>query len=345
MISFSQSPGECGAFCECFAQVVWSLYRVFGGLRYRPATLGSLWHVSRTGQAALARGSMVEKQLKQDFPGWKLKRNDIFGAIQRSVPNFSLFSVAAGQKSWVSLVEVQFFWEYLALHGHKLSGVASMGNATGKLQEAWGQNLLLEEEKKGPAAFLKDASQGDKLEPYTMIWPKDLHLSCHEFPIISAWSFLSLKPHLFFPSECHDSLSLRMVPWEETPAELLRSNLWKRQEAVGLQPATRCPTLGGANILTDVFGKQTNRTNLEDSLDQPGRLHWTNPEESRGFFRWLGLFKEQSHSTARAPAVRSVSLRVWCFFGVREFFSGRSIGFFRGDVFKKMLPFKEWSEW
>ena len=111
MISFSQSPGECGAFCECFAQVVWSLYRVFGGLRYRPATLGSLWHVSRTGQAALARGSMVEKPLKQDFPGSKNWKGTIFlVSFSDMFPIFPLFSVAARQKSWVSLVEVQFFW-------------------------------------------------------------------------------------------------------------------------------------------------------------------------------------------------------------------------------------------
>ncbi len=98
-----------------------------------------------------------------------------------------------------------------------------------------------------------------------------------------------------------------MVPWEETPAELLRSNIWKRHEAVGLQPTTHCPTLGGASILSFVKTNKSDRRNRRWTILFPRfatvGTPSTNLEESRGLFRWLGLFAEQSHSTARAPGV------------------------------------------
>lgn len=156
MISFSQSPGECGAFCECFAQVVWSLYRVFGGLRYRPATLGSLWHVSRTGQAALARGSMVEKQLKQDFPRWKLKRNDFFGCHSASCSQFfHCFLWLQGKKVESLLLRFSFFgniWLSMDTNSQELLPW-EMQLENFKKHEV--RTYCLRKKKRGPLRFLK----------------------------------------------------------------------------------------------------------------------------------------------------------------------------------------------
>ena len=89
-----------------------------------------------------------------------------------------------------------------------------------------------------------------------------------------------------------------------------------------------CKQTNGTN-LEDPIGPtwKTPWTNLEDPIGPTWKTAWTNLEESRGFFRWLGLFKEQSHSTARAPAP-AVPFPFLCKLGVFFWSQGN---FFRGD--------------
>ena len=94
------------------------------------------------------------------------------------------------------------------------------------------------------------------------------------------------------------------------------------------------PNSGRSQHLDQRFCKQTNGTNPERPLGPT-------LEESRGFFRWLGLFKEQSHSTARAPpAVPFLCLLSVFFFWSQGIFSGRSIGFFLGRCFQENFAFQ-----